>query len=233
MAFFGCGDQSSNQQTPPPVHQSVVLHAADEISSSTEFSSVICPVSSDEDISRACEETGKDVVVSVLPRQNNFVSPDEQADLFEIMVTSCKPESVWVESISVNIAIPQGDGDEDMFYTIFDPYDGSAQIIAIEVLEGTQTLIGSSFLQRISPSEAVVYLPQPANDEGQVHLGVVNGVGRIFTVAGWFDFSGGNNQLGRYDISLDNVAVVDQNGYGLSSVVLCNDKQDLKQLVVR
>ncbi|OIO19219.1 MAG: hypothetical protein COY69_00985 [Candidatus Magasanikbacteria bacterium CG_4_10_14_0_8_um_filter_32_14] len=223
----GCNEEDQQQ----------INWTVDEASTVMVGSSVSCPVetvssSNEGDILRICEETGKDVVVSVLPRSKNAVSPDEQVDLFEIMVTPCKSsESVWVVSISLNIKIPKGNGDEDMLYTLFHTEDGSPHIIAIEVLEGTQTLIGTSFLQRISTSEANVYLPQPASDEDQVLIAVPS-EGKIFTVVGWFDFPE-EAKLGRYNISLDSVGVVNQKGHGLSSAVLCNGQKDLKQLTVR
>lgn len=190
-----------------------------------------CPMYSNEDIVRVCDKTKDAVVVSVLPRQLDAVSPDDQAVLFEIMITSCNGQDIWVENFVFNIDIPQGNHDEDMVYSFFHR-DGTTNLIEFEVADGVshETLVSSAFIQENSSSNVTVYLPRSVDDEDQIHHKVSSD--DVFDLTGWFDFPV-DGKLGRYDLSLDYVDVVDQKGSWLDAVVLCNDKRNLKQLTVR
>lgn len=228
VSFFalGCEDDgnttSTNQQTVPQHSVEIV-------------NTINCPVSYEE-VKHLCQSTGKDFVVSIIPRESDNVSIDEQAVLLKFMVTPCSQQSTFVESVSVRVEVPQGNHDEDMVYSFFHKDDENANIIAFEILDndtmdGNHPFVSGGFVQPLTQGVGgVVYLPQPAVSDAQVHISIPD-TGHIFALVGWFDFP--EAKMSRFDISLDNVEAVNNKGRGLSNVVVCNSKKELKQLIVR
>ncbi len=229
---MGCEDQKSFAQSTSVVVQSPMPTRVE--------TGPICPPSS-EDIIHSCEDGNAIFVATVLPREVNAVSPDDgEAVIFKVNITPCNYEKVKVavDSISLKIGVPENKHNEDMYTKLFHS-DGSAYMIAFEVLDDAlrtmnpekALLIRSGYLQKVDQSHGVLYLPSSVRDDLQARVDIP-AKGLTFAVQAWFDLPE-QYKLGRYDISLDGIEAVDQNGYGLTGSVLCNSNKELKQLTVR